>query len=233
MQKTTFDLPIGAVPAVLYGAPSPEVWLYVHGKCGCKEEGEDFARLACPRGAQVLAIDLPEHGARKGAEESFTPWDIVPELRALLAWARQRWETVSLRATSLGAWFSLVAFGSERLKRALLVSPVLDMERLIRDMMGWAGVGEEQLEAAGEVPTDFGETLSYKYLLYAGAHSIQRWDTPTAILYAGQDGMTGRKTVEGFVRRFDCELYVMEDGEHWFHTPEQLLTLRSWEDAHL
>ena len=233
MQETTLKLPFGAVPAILYGAPSPEVWLYVHGKCGCKEEGAAFARLACPKGAQVLAMDLPEHGGRKESAESFAPWDTVPELRALLAWARQRWETISLRATSLGAWFSLLAFGSSQLKQALLVSPVLDMERLIRDMMGWAGVSEEQLKAAGEIDTGFGETLSFAYLQYAIAHSVQRWDTPTAILYAGQDHLTGRATVEEFVRRFGCGFSVMEDGEHWFHTPEQLSCLRSWEEAHL
>lgn len=58
------------------------------------------------------------------------------------------------------------------------------------------------------------------------------WNTPTAILYAGRDSLTGRETVDGFVRRFGCELTVLENGEHWFHTPEQLLELKRWEEAH-
>lgn len=56
---------IEAIPAVLYGDQADRVWLYVHGKHGCKEEGEAFARVVCPKGWQVLAVDLPEHGARR------------------------------------------------------------------------------------------------------------------------------------------------------------------------
>ena len=37
--------------------------------------------------------------------------------------------------------------------------------------------------------------------------------------------------LDDFVRRFGCGLTVMEDGEHWFHTPEQLDFLREWETA--
>ena len=48
---------IGAVPAVLYGAPAAKVWLFVHGQYGCKEEAAAFADIVCPRGAQVLAVD--------------------------------------------------------------------------------------------------------------------------------------------------------------------------------
>lgn len=232
MEQQIVSLPQSGVPAMVYGAPSPRVWLYLHGKCGCKEEAEAFAERACPRGAQVLAVDLPEHGARRGGPAAFAPWDVLPELEALLAYARSRWERIALRATSLGAWFALLAFGGAELERALLVSPVLDMERLIRDMMGWAGVSESALEAAGELPTAFGETLSWRYLQYAAARPVTRWDTPTAILYAGGDHLTAWETAEDFARRFACELTVMEAGEHWFHTPEQLDVLRRWEEAH-
>lgn len=233
MQETQFKLPFGDIPGVLYGAPSSRTWLYLHGKHGCKEEAASFAALACPKGWQVLAMDLPEHGARKGSVETFTPWDAAPELEQLLAYARAHWEHIALRATSLGAWFSLLAFGGELLDKALFVSPVLDMERLIQDMMGWAGVSEERLAAEGEVPTHWGETLSWRYLQYARANPVTRWDTPTAILYAGRDNLTSRATVDAFVRRFGCELTVLEEGEHWFHTPEQLVALSRWERAHI
>lgn len=220
---------LGHIPAVLYGADAGRVWLYIHGKCGCKEEAGAFAETACPKGWQVLAIDLPEHGERKHSAEAFAPWDAVPELERLLDYARAHWAHIALRCTSLGAWFAMQAFAGEKLDKALFVSPVLDMERLIRNMMGWAGVSAEQLEAVGEIPTAFGETLSWRYLQYARAHPVREWETPTAILYAGQDGLTGRDTVDAFVRRFGCALTVMEDGGHWFHTPEQLAVLAGWE----
>lgn len=221
------------VPAVLYGAGSERVWLYIHGKSGYKEEAEAFAEIACPKGWQVLAIDLPEHGERKNLPETCTPWDTVPGLRRLLAYARTHWAHVALRGTSLGAWFSLLAFSGERLDKVLFVSPVLDMARLIQEMMGWAEVSEERLEAEGEIPTPFGETLSWRYLQYARTCPVKRWNSPTAILYAGRDNLTGRETVDAFVQAFGCELTVMEEGEHWFHTPEQLAVLRRWEESHV
>ena len=41
--------------------------------------------------------------------------------------------------------------------------------------------------------------------------------------------MTGREAVERFVTAHDATLTVMENGEHWFYTPEQLAVLRAWE----
>jgi len=79
------------------------------------------------------------------------------------------------------------------------------------------------------VHTNFGETLSWDYLQYAKAHPIVKWAVPTAIIYAGQDSLTDRGTVNAFAGHFGCSLTVMENGEHWFHTPEQLAVLKSWE----
>lgn len=224
------NLQINQIPSVLYGEDSERVWLFIHGKCGCKEEGAAFAEVACPKGWQVLAIDLPEHGERKG-ETGLDPWHVVPELRGVMENLRQRGECVRLRANSIGAWFSMLAFADMPPEKALFVSPVLDMEKLIRSMMLWADVDEERLEREGEIPTNFGETLSWRYLQYAKTHPILQWSAETAILYAGQDNLTTRNTVDAFVRRFDCGLAVMENGEHWFHTPEQLAVLRSWEES--
>lgn len=219
---------IGEVPALLLGEESDRGYLFVHGKHGCKEEARDFAEIVCPRGWQVLSIDLPEHGARRGGAGTFDPWHTVPELRAVMAYARQRWKRTALRATSIGAWFSMLAFDAEPPERSLFLSPVLDMAALIRTMMGWAGVTEAELEARGEIPTEFGETLSWRYFQYAKAHPIEAWPVPTAILYAGGDSLTSRRTVEAFTARFHCDLTVMENGEHWFHTEEQLAELRRW-----
>lgn len=52
---------LGRIPAVLYGEPADNLWLFIHGKCGYKEEAAAFSEIACPNGYQVLSIDLPEH----------------------------------------------------------------------------------------------------------------------------------------------------------------------------
>lgn len=222
------QLTIQDVPAALYGDNSEKLFVYIHGKMGRKEEAARFAEIVCPKGYQVLSIDLPGHGGRAAEMARFVPWEVVPELGAVYGLARQRWKKISLCANSIGAYFSLLAFREVKLEKTLFVSPILDMEKLIRDMMGWAGVTEEQLKEAGELPTAFGETLSWKYLTYAAEHRIIRWDSPAAILYAGQDPLTARETVIDFARRFGCRVTVMENGEHWFHTDEQLAVLDAW-----
>lgn len=41
--------------------------------------------------------------------------------------------------------------------------------------------------------------------------------------------MVPRATVDRFLRENPGRLTVMAGGEHWFHTPDQLAFLRSWE----
>ncbi len=216
------------VPAVLYGENADSVCLYIHGKGGNKEEAASAAAILCPHGFQVLGIDLPRHGARRECAKAFVPWEMIPEMQDVLTYAKQRWQRVSLYAVSIGAYVSLLAFSDEQFEHCLFLSPVLDMVALIDKMMRWAAVSTEQLQAEKEIPTDFGETLSWDYYTYAKQHPIRTWNSPTAILYAGQDHLTDRATVTEFAARFDCLLPIYEDGEHWFHTAEQLAVSRAW-----
>ena len=101
------------------------------------------------------------------------------------------------------------------------------MERLILDMMKWAGVGEKELAQRGEIKTDFGETLSWEYLCYVREHSI-KWKIPTEILYGENDGLTSLETITAFAEKTGAGLTVMPDGEHWFHTEEQMRFLTEW-----
>ena len=111
--------------------------------------------------------------------------------------------------------------------RACFISPVVDMESLIGNMMQWANVTEQELAQRGEVPTDFGETLSWRYLRYVRQHPIA-WNVPTRILYGEHDNLTSLETVSAFARRHHANLAVMPGGEHWFHTPEQMRFLDQW-----
>ncbi len=228
--KTEYFL-IQRIPVVLYGETASKVWLFVHGQMGYKEEALPFAELVCPKGYQVLSLDLPDHGARRSKGETLTPWAAVPDLQAVAAWASQRWQDFSVRANSIGAYFALLAWPAPR--RALFVSPILDMEALILTMMGWAGVTEEQLRQAGEIPTDFGQTFSWQYLCYVRRHHIRDWQGQTCILYGEKDSLTPLTTVQTYASRHQAFLTVAKDAEHWFHTPEQLALLRAWEEGEL
>ncbi|MDD6678418.1 MAG: alpha/beta hydrolase [Firmicutes bacterium] len=219
---------INGVPALLYGQDCGRVFLHVHGQFGCKEEASRLVEIICPRGYQVLSVDLPGHGERISRPDCFVPWEAVPELRKLFAYARKRWSRISLYAVSIGAYFSLLAFRNVRIEKSMFVSPILDMDKLIRDRMQLENITREQLREAGEIPISSGEPLSWKYLQYAEENRITEWSSPTAILYAGGDTLTDRQTVNRFMEKFPCSLTVMEDGEHWFHTPEQLGVLENW-----
>ena len=189
--------------------------LYVHGKGGSAGEA-DRLRTICP-GFAVLGVDY----------RGELPWEAAPQIAAAYDEVRRQYDHIILLANSIGAYFAMLALGDRALDRALFVSPVLDMERLILDMMGRAGVSEQTLRERGEIPTDFGETLSWEYRSYVREHPIA-WQAPTEILYAGGDHLVSRQSVERFAAEHGAGLTVLEDGEHWFHTEEQLAFLDNW-----
>lgn len=230
MKKQTMT--IAGIPAVLYGSRSRRVYLYVHGKNGCKEEAERFAGTACAAGWQVLAIDLPEHGARKNSPEQLLPWVAVPEIEAVYARMKPVWAHIRLYGVSIGAWLAMQALQGDAPEQALLASPVVDMEALITNMMQYAHVTEEQLQRAGEIPTDLGETLSWPYLCWVREHPLH-WHGRTQVLYGDRDVLTSRTLIERFRQESGAHLTIMEGGEHWFHTPVQMAAVQMWEEANL
>jgi hypothetical protein len=126
----------------------------------------------------------------------------------------------------MGAYFSLLTYKSEPLEQVLFLSPVVSMERIIQNMMTWTSVSEEQLEIEKEIATPFGHTLYWDYYSYVKQHPIDSWGKPTSILYGLKDDLCEYDVITKFVKNFDCDLQVMEEGEHYFHTKEQLEFLR-------
>lgn len=202
------------------GGGEKKALLYIHGKGGSAAEAERFAQNGL--GFEAIGVDDLES----------LPWLVEKPLRAAYEEARQKYSHVFVLANSIGAYFAMHALQHCQVERALFISPVLDMERLILDMMGWAQVSEEVLRERGEIPTAFGEMLSWKYLCYVREHPIQ-WNVPTDILYAGGDQLISRDTVDAFVKTHRAKLTVLEGGEHWFHTDEQLRFLDDWLKATL
>lgn len=181
----------------------------------------------------MLAIDLPEHGARKNSPEQLLPWVVVPELQAVYARMKPVWVHIRLYGVSIGAWLAMQALQADAPEKTLLVSPVVDMEALITNMMQYAHVTEEQLRQAGEIPTDLGETLSWPYLCWVREHPLHWRHTRTQVLYGGADNVTSWDTIERFRQQSGAHLTILADGEHWFHTETQLAVLQEWEKAHL
>ena len=134
---------------------------------------------------------------------------------------------LNLIANSIGAFFSMHAGIDRMIRKAYFISPIVDMEQLILNMMSWANVTEKELEEKSVIATAFGEDLSWDYLCYVREHPV-RWTAPTRILYGSRDRLTAYETVSAFAEAHGAELTVMEDGEHWFHTDGQMRFLDDW-----
>ena len=189
--------------------------LYIHGDGGSAMESEHY-KLLFPD-CDVIGLDY----------QTFSPWETGQEIRIAVEELKSKYENVSLIANSIGAFFSMNADIDDMIQKAYFISPIVDMEKLIADMMKWANVTEQELESKGIVHTDFGEDLSWKYLCYVKSHPIE-WRVPTQILYGSNDHLTSIDTITDFANKHQAILTIMKNGEHWFHTEDQMLFLDNW-----
>lgn len=179
--------------------------LYIHGKGGSAMESEHY-KLLFPD-CEMIGLDY----------QTFTPWETGQEIRIAVKELKRRFENIILIANSIGVFFSMNAGIDEIVQKAYFISPIVDMEKLIIDMMKWANVTEQELESKGIIHTDFGEDLSWEYLSYVRSHPIE-WRVPTQILYGSTDHLMSIETITDFADKHQAILTVMEGGEHWFHT---------------
>ena len=214
--------------ATIWGTGSKKVYIYLHGQRGNKEEASLLASIVCAQGWQVVSFDLPQHGERTQEEVSFVPWHIIPELHHILRYVKQHWTVHALFANSIGAWFSMLSFANEKFSHGLFVSPILDMKYLMSNLMQQADVTEKRLQQEQRITTSFGQSLSWEYWTFIVNHPIIQWKTPTSILYAKHDPMISLAIVKNFSKKFHCDLHIIENADHWFHTPEQIEELRRW-----
>lgn len=189
--------------------------LYLHGKLGSAEEAGHYVPLfpSCA----VIGIDY----------KASVPWKAGAEIReAITKWSAS-YDSITLMANSIGAYFSMCADIEEKITHAYFISPIVDMEKLIVDMMRWAGVTETDLRKQGIIHTDFGEDLSWEYLCYVREHPVS-WTVPTDILCGSEDYLTSVAAVTTFAKNHHASLTVMDSGEHWFHTDGQMRFLDNW-----
>lgn len=189
--------------------------LYIHGKGGMAEEAGHYKSLF-PH-CDVVGLDY----------KAKTPWEAKAEFPPVFQALTAGYDHIILIANSIGAYFSMFALPQERIEKAYFISPIADMEKLICNMMIWANVPEDELREKGTIETAFGEALSWDYLCYVRSHPIH-WTVPTEILYGGQDNLTDLETITAFANSHGASLTIMENGEHWFHMPEQMAFLDEW-----
>lgn len=125
--------------------------VYVHGKDSSAEEAEHYKPLFPD--SEVIGFDY----------RAQTPWEAKGEFRRFFTEQRSRCDSLTLVANSIGAFFSMNSLDKTLVDKAYFISLVVDMEMLIKNMMIWANVTERELAEKSEIPTAFGETLSWEY----------------------------------------------------------------------
>ena len=114
-----------------------EIVIYVHGKGGSAAEAGHYRPLFPD--AEVVGFDY----------RAQSPWEAEAEFPPFFAAQRNRCDRLTLIANSIGAFFSMSALDAALVDRAYWISPVVDMEKLIGDMLQWAGVRAGACRKAG------------------------------------------------------------------------------------
>ena len=175
-----------------------ELVLYIHGKGGNAGESEHYKPLFSE--CEVVGLNY----------QTFTPWETGKEIREAVIKMNAEYDSIKLIANSIGAFFSMNAGIDAMIHSAFFISPIVDMEKLILNMISWANITENELEEKGVISTSFGEDLSWEYLRYVREHPVC-WTVPTKILYGSRDNLTSYETMSVFAKTHDAELTVIEE----------------------
>ena len=224
---------INDIPSIIWGEKSRKVYIAVHGNMSNKEDQviKILAEKVVSKDYQLLSFDLPEHGERKDNTTYLCKVkNCKNDLRQIIEYAKTNYEEINLWACSMGVYFSLVSYKDEDLKQCLFLSPVVNIKVIIDNMMLWSNVTEEELKEKQEIKTDFGQTLYWDYYKFVKENPIINWNKKTYILYGNKDNLQEEKIINDFCIKFNCDLSVLENGEHFFHTEEQLEYYRNWLD---
>ena len=190
--------------------------IYVHGKDGSANEANHYKQFF-NEDYEVIGFDY----------KSKFPWQAKEEFQKYFDFVVTKYYEILLIGNSIGAYFSMISLSGKQIKKAMFISPIVDMENVILNMMKWENVSEEELEDKKIINTSFGESLLWEYLSYVRKNSII-WDIPTSILYGEKDDITSLKAMNNFANKINADLTILENGEHWFHTEEQISFLDSW-----
>lgn len=226
MKKVFFN--IAHIPCCLWGEKSNHLLLFVHGKGGNKEERKArlIAEIAHKKGYQMLSFDLAEHGNRQDTRKCDV-FDGVEDLKCVYQCVSTQYEYISLIANSIGAYFSLQAFNNLLFQQCLLYSPVIDMPYLIGQMMTWFSVTIEQLREKGVIDTPV-DPLRYDYYQYAFSHPIEKWQSPTSILFGEFDNLQTKEIMEKFCLKFNAKLTIVEGASHPLMEQEDINKFKNW-----
>ena len=103
-----------------------KVILYIYGKGGNCLEAEQYQKNCL--GFDIIGIDYND----------YLPWIVQNQIKSVYDEVQERHDHIYVHANSIGAYFAMHTLQDCEVEKELFISPVLDMEMLILDMMRWA-----------------------------------------------------------------------------------------------
>jgi len=122
-----------------------KVIVYVHRKGGSAQEA-NYYRKFFDDDFDIIGFDY----------QSENPWEAKVEFSNYFDLIIPEYNKTLLIANSIGAYFSLISLADKKIEKAMLISPIVDMERLILDMMIGENVSDEELSIKKEIETSLG-----------------------------------------------------------------------------
>ena len=130
--------------------------------------------------------------------KTFAPKETGKEIHTFVESLKSRYENIILIANSIGAFFSMYADLKGLIQKAYFISPIVSLEGFVCDQPEWMNLQEPN------------------------------WTIPTVILYGSRDNLTSFETISEFAKKHGADLTIMDGGEHWFHTEDQMQFLDDW-----
>lgn len=231
MDKEYFNL--NNISSLLWKGDNDKVFIAIHGSMSNKEDRviEVFAKEALKYGYDTISFDLKGHGSRKEEGEAKEVIDYTKDLAEIFSFIKDKYDNINVFGCSMGAYFSLLEYKDKDINKSLFLSPVVDMLELIKDMMNYYNISEEELEQKKEILLPSGMKLYFDYYNYVKKNPIIKVNSKVDILYSFNDDNVSLASVKNFIDKFDAKLKITQKAGHYFHTDEDMKIFTQWVDS--
>lgn len=211
---------IDSIPACLFGENEDNLFIAVHGFFSNKQDKiiREFSNIVTKKGYSVLSFDLASFGERTG--EKCTISRAISDLTLVLDYAKREFINVNVFAVSYGAYISMQVF-KQKTDKFIMLSPIVNMLKLTYDLMMQNGVTEQELINEKEIVKNY-QAFYLEDLKFAQKNPSGEIKGNGYVIYGKNDTLLSFSLIKDFSDKNNCELFVLQNGEHFFHTKEQL-----------
>lgn len=186
------------------------------------------AEILCSKGVQVISFDLPEHGERKNHLPIHTVKQAIDDMQNIMNYAKQHYDTIDVIGCSLGAYYTLLAYINESIRKANFLSPVVDLIELTHEMLENDNRSISDVYLHSQITLSNGIIVRLEDYEYLQNHKIDTIRYPISILYGSKDTLIRKESIINFIHKYPCELIVSENSAHYFYTEEDMKHIKDW-----